>query len=103
VLTKAFAHLEGFAVSQHAEGCSRELVRERLHAALLAQAGRSAIKQRTDIRMSLAANEAERAGDDYRGRDRLRRVRSVAAFRRVFTDKMGMTPGHRRRIAREGE
>jgi AraC family transcriptional activator of mtrCDE len=27
--------------------------------------------------------------------------RSVAAFRRLFTDKMGLTPGQWRRVARE--
>jgi AraC family transcriptional activator of mtrCDE len=28
---------------------------------------------------------------------------SVSAFRRVFTERMGMTPGQWRRLAREGE
>jgi AraC family transcriptional activator of mtrCDE len=65
--------------------------------------GRSAIELLTDIRMSLAANELKKpmmtteAVADSVG------YRSVAAFRRVFTDTMGMTPGEWRRLAREGQ
>ncbi len=65
--------------------------------------GRSATEMLTDIRMSLAANELKKpamsteAGADSVG------YRSVAALRRVFADKMGMTPGQWRRQARERE
>jgi AraC family transcriptional activator of mtrCDE len=68
-----------------------------------AKLGRSAIELLTDIRMSLAANALKQpvmtaeAAADAAG------YRSMAAFRRVFTDRMGMTPGRWRRLAREGE
>jgi len=64
--------------------------------------GRSAIELLTDIRMSLAANELKKpmmtteAVADSVG------YRSVSAFRRVFTDTMGMTPAQWRRQAHEG-
>lgn len=63
--------------------------------------GRSAADLLTDIRMSLAANalknptvSTETVAEDVG-------YQSVSAFRRAFTDRMGMTPGEWRRAARE--
>jgi AraC family transcriptional activator of mtrCDE len=64
--------------------------------------GRSAIEMLTDIRMSLAANELKKPAMTTETVADLVGYQSVAAFRRVFTDKMGMTPGQWRRQAREG-
>jgi AraC family transcriptional activator of mtrCDE len=65
--------------------------------------GRSAIEMLTDIRMSLAANELKKPAMTTEAVAELVGYQSVSAFRRVFTDKMGMTPGQWRRLAREGE
>ncbi|MDB6143070.1 MAG: h16 [Pseudomonas sp.] len=65
--------------------------------------GRSALELLTDIRMSLAANELKKPGMTTEAVTDSVGYRSVAAFRRVFTDKMGMTPGQWRRLASEGE
>jgi AraC family transcriptional activator of mtrCDE len=65
--------------------------------------GRSAVDLLTDIRMSLAANELKKPAMTTEAVADKVGYRSVAAFRRVFTDKMGMTPGQWRRLAREGE
>jgi AraC family transcriptional activator of mtrCDE len=65
--------------------------------------GRSAIELLTDIRMSLAANALKKPAMTTEAVADLVGYQSVAAFRRVFTDKMGMTPGQWRRLAREGE
>jgi AraC family transcriptional activator of mtrCDE len=65
--------------------------------------GRSAIEMLTDIRMSLAANELKKPAMTTEAVADAVGYRSVAAFRRVFTDKMGMTPGQWRRLAHEGE
>jgi AraC family transcriptional activator of mtrCDE len=65
--------------------------------------GRSAIELLTDIRMSLAANELKKPAMTTEAVADSVGYQSVAAFRRVFTDKMGMTPGQWRRLAREGE
>jgi AraC family transcriptional activator of mtrCDE len=65
--------------------------------------GRSAIEMLTDIRMSLAANELKKPAMTTETVAESVGYQSVAAFRRVFTDKMGMTPGQWRRLAREGE
>ena len=64
--------------------------------------GCSAIELLTDIRMSLAANELAKPAITTEAVARSAGYQSVAAFRRVFTDKMGMTPGQWRRLAREG-
>jgi len=64
--------------------------------------GRSAIELLTDIRMSLAANALKKPAMTAEAVADAVGYRSVAAFRRVFTDKMGMTPGQWRRLAREG-
>jgi AraC family transcriptional activator of mtrCDE len=63
--------------------------------------GSSAIDMLTDIRMSLAANELKKPAMTAEAVADLVGYQSVAAFRRVFTDKMGMTPGQWRRQARE--
>ncbi len=65
--------------------------------------GRSAIELLTDIRMSLAANELKKPTMTTEAVADSVGYRSVAAFRRVFTDTMGMTPGQWRRLAREGQ
>jgi AraC family transcriptional activator of mtrCDE len=64
--------------------------------------GRSAIELLTDIRMSLAANELKKPAMTTEAVAELVGYQSVSAFRRVFTDKMGMTPGQWRRQGREG-
>jgi AraC family transcriptional activator of mtrCDE len=65
--------------------------------------GRSAIELLTDIRMSLAANELKKPRMTTEAVAESVGYQSVAAFRRVFTDKMGMTPGQWRRLAHEGD
>lgn len=65
--------------------------------------GRSAIELLTDIRMSLAANELKKPAMTTEAVADSIGYRSVATFRRVFSDKMGMTPGQWRRLAHEGE
>ncbi|SOZ39281.1 AraC family transcriptional regulator [Cupriavidus neocaledonicus] len=68
-----------------------------------ANLGRSANELLTDIRMSLAANELKKPAMTTEAVADSVGYRSVAAFRRMFTDKMGMTPGQWRRLAREAE
>jgi AraC family transcriptional regulator, activator of mtrCDE len=63
--------------------------------------GRSAADLLTDIRMSLAANELKKPAMSAEAVADLVGYQSVAAFRRVFNDRMGMTPGEWRRQARE--
>lgn len=63
--------------------------------------GRSAVELLTDIRMSLAANELKKTGKATEAVAESVGYQSVAAFRRVFTDKMGMTPGQWRRVSGE--
>jgi AraC family transcriptional activator of mtrCDE len=65
--------------------------------------GRSASDLLTDIRMSLAANELKKPGIGTEAVADLVGYQSVAAFRRVFTATMGMTPGRWRRQARSNE
>ncbi|MGZ5198685.1 MAG: AraC family transcriptional regulator [Telluria sp.] len=65
--------------------------------------GLSAIELLTDIRMSLAANELKKPGMTTETVAESVGYQSVAAFRRVFTDKMGMTPGQWRRLGRESQ
>lgn len=64
----------------------------------LGKLGCSAADLLTDIRMSLAANELKRPGSITEAVAESVGYQSVAAFRRVFTDKMGMTPGQWRRL-----
>jgi len=63
--------------------------------------GRSAIDLLTDIRMSLASSELKKPGMTTEAVADSVGYRSVAAFRRAFTDKVGMTPGQWRRLAHE--
>ncbi|MEM5275447.1 AraC family transcriptional regulator [Cupriavidus taiwanensis] len=65
--------------------------------------GRSAIELLTDIRMSLAANALKRPAMTTEAVADSVGYRSVAAFRRVFTETMGMTPGQWRRLARAAD
>lgn len=65
--------------------------------------GRSAVELLTDIRMSLAANVLKMPAMTTEAVADAVGYRSVAAFRRAFTDKMGMTPGQWRRMARQDE
>jgi len=65
--------------------------------------GRSAADLLTDIRMSLAANELKKPEVSTEAVAETVGYQSVAAFRRVFAERMGMTPGEWRRLAREGE
>lgn len=65
--------------------------------------GRSANDLLTDVRMSLAANALRKPGMTTEAVADSVGYRSVAAFRRAFTDKMGMTPGEWRRQARPGD
>jgi AraC family transcriptional activator of mtrCDE len=62
--------------------------------------GRSAMDLLTDIRMSLAANELKKPATSTEAVADLVGYQSVAAFRRVFADRMGMTAGEWRRQAR---
>jgi AraC family transcriptional activator of mtrCDE len=63
--------------------------------------GCSAMELLTDIRMSLAANELKKQTMTTEAVADSVGYRSVAAFRRAFTEKMSMTPGQCRRLARE--
>ncbi|MGY4340977.1 AraC family transcriptional activator of mtrCDE [Bradyrhizobium sp. LM2.9] len=63
--------------------------------------GRSAADLLVDIRMSLAANELKKPTISTEAIAEAVGYQSVSAFRRVFADKMGMTPGEWRRRARE--
>lgn len=55
--------------------------------------GYSAIELLTEIRVGLAANELKKPTASIEGIAQSVGYRSVTAFRRVFTDKVGMTPG----------
>lgn len=63
--------------------------------------GRSAFELLADIRMGLAANELKKPNMSTETVAYSVGYQSVSAFRRVFTDKMGMTPGQWRRQAQE--
>lgn len=63
--------------------------------------GRSAADLLVDIRMSLAANKLKKPGITTEAAAEAVGYQSVSAFRRVFADKLGMTPGEWRRLARE--
>jgi len=57
------------------------------------RAGRSASELLTDIRMSLAANELKKPAMTIKVVAGSIGYRSVTAFRRVFANRIGMTPG----------
>jgi AraC family transcriptional activator of mtrCDE len=63
--------------------------------------GCSAADFLADIRMSLAANALKKPGTSTEAVADAVGYQSVAAFRRAFTDRMGITPGQWRRLARE--
>ena len=65
--------------------------------------GRSATDLLTDIRMSLAANELKKLTMSTAAVAESVGYQSVAAFRRVFIDRMGTTPAQWRHLAREGK
>jgi AraC family transcriptional activator of mtrCDE len=65
--------------------------------------GHTANELLTDVRMSMAANELKKPSVTTEAVAESVGYRSVAAFRRVFTDKMGMTPGKWRRMVHDNE
>jgi AraC family transcriptional activator of mtrCDE len=65
--------------------------------------GRSAADLLTDIRMTLAANELKKPMTSTEAVADLVGYQSVSAFRRVFAERIGMTPGQWRRQALAGE
>jgi AraC family transcriptional activator of mtrCDE len=65
--------------------------------------GRSAADLLTDIRMSLAANALKKPEAGTEAVAEAVGYQSVSAFRRVFAERMGMTPGQWRRLAHAGE
>ncbi|MBY2968000.1 AraC family transcriptional regulator [Rhizobium leguminosarum] len=65
--------------------------------------GRSALDLLTDLRMSLAANELKKPAISTEAVAETVGYQSVSAFRRVFTERMGMTPGEWRRQAHTGQ
>jgi AraC family transcriptional regulator, activator of mtrCDE len=64
--------------------------------------GRSAVDLLTDIRMSHAANELKKPTMTTEAVAESVGYQSVSSFRRLFADRMGMTPGEWRRLARQG-
>jgi AraC family transcriptional activator of mtrCDE len=65
--------------------------------------GRSPIDLLTDIRMSLAANELKNSTISTEAVAESVGYQSVSSFRRLFADRMGMTPGEWRRQTRNGQ
>lgn len=65
--------------------------------------GCSALDLLTDLRMSLAANELKKPAISTEAVAEAVGYQSVSAFRRVFAERMGMTPGEWRRLAHKGE
>ncbi|MGK9055283.1 cupin domain-containing protein [Neorhizobium petrolearium] len=64
--------------------------------------GCSALDLLTDLRMGLAANELKKPAISTEAIAETVGYQSVSAFRRVFAEKMGMTPGEWRRLAQTG-
>ncbi|MBB6303829.1 AraC family transcriptional regulator [Rhizobium leucaenae] len=65
--------------------------------------GCSALDLLTDLRMSLAANELRKPAISTEAIAEMVGYQSVSAFRRVFAEKMGVTPGEWRRLAQNKE
>jgi AraC family transcriptional regulator, activator of mtrCDE len=65
--------------------------------------GCSALDLLTDLRMSLAANELKKPAISTEAVAETVGYQSVSAFRRVFAERMGMTPGEWRRLTHKGE
>ncbi len=61
--------------------------------------GCSALDFLTNLRMSLAANELKKSALSTEAVAETVGYQSVSAFRRVFAERMGMTPGEWRRLA----
>jgi AraC family transcriptional activator of mtrCDE len=61
--------------------------------------GCSALDLLTDLRMSLAANELKKPAVSTEAVAETVGYKSVSAFRRVFAERIGMTPGEWRRMA----
>jgi AraC family transcriptional activator of mtrCDE len=68
-----------------------------------ASLGRSAMDLLTDIRMSAAANALRNSTSSAETVADLVGYQSVSAFRRVFAQRMGMTPGEWRQHALKGD
>lgn len=64
--------------------------------------GRSALDLLTDLRMNLAANELKKPTVSTEVVAEAVGYQSVSAFRRVFAERIGMTPGEWRRLAHNG-
>ena len=79
-------------------GMSRDTFMRHVHGKL----GRSPVGLLTDIRMSLAANALKKRVTTAEAVAELVGYQSVSAFRRVFAERVGMTPGQWRRLARDG-
>jgi AraC family transcriptional activator of mtrCDE len=67
-----------------------------------ASLGRSALDLLTDIRMSAAANALRKSTSSTEAVAALVGYQSMSAFRRVFVERMGMTPGDWRQHALKG-
>jgi len=80
-------------------GMSRATFMRQLHDKL----GRSALDFLTDLRMSLAANELRNPTISTEAVAATVGYQSVSAFRHVFAERMGMTPGEWRRQAHTGQ
>jgi AraC family transcriptional activator of mtrCDE len=65
--------------------------------------GCSALDLLTDLRMSLAANELKTPAISTEAVAEKVGYQSVSAFRRVFAERMGMTPGEWRQLAHKGK
>jgi AraC family transcriptional activator of mtrCDE len=65
--------------------------------------GRSALDLLTDLRMSLAANELKKPVISTEAVAETVGYQSVSAFRRVFAERMGLTPGEWRQLAHRGK
>jgi len=65
--------------------------------------GVSAMELLTDIRMNLAASELKRSAVTTEVVAASVGYQSVSAFRRVFTEKLGCTPGEWRRLMHRGD
>ncbi|WP_250504560.1 cupin domain-containing protein [Caballeronia sp. AZ7_KS35] len=65
--------------------------------------GRSAIDFLTDVRMGLAANELKKPAISTEAVAESVGYQSVSSFRRLFAERIGMTPGHWRRLARASQ
>jgi AraC family transcriptional activator of mtrCDE len=65
--------------------------------------GRSALDLLTDLRMSMAANELKKPKISTEAVAEAVGYQSISAFRRVFAERMGMTPGEWRHLAHAAE